>query len=80
MLDQDGCFAKDVEYIFGMQYAVEHKQVRDCISIALRQTKGWQQLGKNIDACMLKNPHDIQSLLKKDKAYTFLKNIRGSPP
>ena len=29
---------------------------------------------------MLKNPHDIQSLLKKDKAYTFLKNIRCSPP
>ena len=80
LLDQDGCFAKDVEYIFGMQYAVEHKQVRDCISIALRQTKGQQQLGKNIDARMLKNPHDIQSLLKKDKAYTFLKNIRGSPP
>ena len=80
LLDQDGHFAKDVEYIFGMQYAVEHKQVRDCISIALRQTKGWQQLGKNIDAHMLKNPIDIQSLLKKDKAYTFLKNIRGSPP
>ena len=80
MLDQDGCFAKDVEYIFGMQYAVEHKQVRDCISIALRQTKGRQQLNKNIDTCMLKNPHDIQSLLKKDKAYTFLKNIRGSLP
>ena len=27
LLDQDGCFAKDIEYIFGMQYAVEHKQV-----------------------------------------------------
>ena len=80
MLDQDGHFAKDVEYIFGMQYAVEHKQVRDCISIALSQTKGRQQLGKNIDTRMLKNPHDIQSLLKKDKAYTLLKNIRGSPP
>ena len=38
LLDQDGHFAKDIEYIFAMQYAVEHKQVRDCISIALRQT------------------------------------------
>ena len=27
LLDQDGRFAKDIEYIFGMQYAVEHKQV-----------------------------------------------------
>ena len=28
LLDQDGRFAKDIEYIFAMQYAVEHKQVR----------------------------------------------------
>ena len=35
LLDQDGWFARDIEYIFGMQYAVEHKQVRDTISIAL---------------------------------------------
>ena len=37
LLDQDGHFAKDIQYIFGMQYAIEHKQVRDCIGIALRQ-------------------------------------------
>ena len=64
-LDQDGCFAKDIEYIFGMQYAVEHKQVRDCIGIALRQTRGRQQLGKNLDAGMLKNltePQNIHNL------------------
>ena len=35
LLDQDGQFARDIEYIFGMQYAVEHKQVRDTISITL---------------------------------------------
>ena len=35
LLDQDGRFASDIEYIFGMQYAVEHKQVRDTINIAL---------------------------------------------
>ena len=80
LLDQDGQFAKDIEYIFGMQYAVEHKRVKDCISIALRQTKGRQQLGKTIDAGTLKNPHHLQNLLKRDKAYTFLKKIRGSPP
>ena len=40
LLDQDGHFARDIEYIFAMQYAVEHKQVRDSISIALRQTRG----------------------------------------
>ena len=80
LLDQDGRFAKDIEYIFAMQYAVEHKQVRDSISVALRQTRGRQQVGKNLDAGMLKNPQHLQNLFKKDRAYTFLKNIQGSPP
>ena len=80
LLDQDGRFAKDIEYIFAMQYAVEHKQVTDCISVALRQIGGRQQVGRNIDAGMLKNPQHLQNLFKKDRAYTFLKNICGSPP
>ena len=80
LLDQDGWFARDIEYIFGMQYAVEHKQVRDTINIALRQTRGRQQLGRNLDAGMLKNPQLLHNLFKKDRAYSFLKNIRGSPP
>ncbi|MCG8622659.1 MAG: helitron helicase-like domain-containing protein, partial [Proteobacteria bacterium] len=80
LLDQDGQFARDLEYIFGMQYAVEHKQVRDTINIALRQTRGRQQVGRNLDAGMLKNPQLLQNLFKKDRAYSFLKNIRGSPP
>ena len=80
LLDQDGCFARDIEYIFGMQYAVEHKQVRDTINIALQQTRGRQQLGQKLDAGTLKNPQHLHNLFKKDRAYSFLKNIRGSPP
>ena len=57
-----------------------NKQVRDSINIALRQTRGRQQLGRNLDAGMPKNPQHLQNLLKKDRAYRFLKNIRGSPP
>ena len=68
LLDQDGRFAKDIEYIFGMQYAVEHKQVRDSIGIALRQTRGRQQIGRNLDAGMLRNPQQLQNLFKKDRA------------
>ena len=49
-----------------MQYAVEHKQVRDCISVALRQTRGRQQVSRNIDAGMLKNPQHLQNLFQKD--------------
>ena len=65
LLDQDGRFAKDIEYIFAMQYAVEHKQVRDSISVALRQTRGCQQVGRNLDAGMLKNPQHLQNLSKR---------------
>ena len=65
LLNQDGHFAKDIQYIFGMQYAVEHKQVRDCIGIALRQTRGRQQLSQNLDTGMLKNPQHIHNLFKE---------------
>ena len=63
-----------------MQYAVERKQVRNCIGIALRQTRGRQQFGNNLHAGMLKSPQHIQNLFKRDRAYSFLKSIRGSPP
>ena len=29
---------------------------------------------------MLKNPQHIQNLFKRDRAYSFLKSISGSPP
>ena len=80
LLDQDGHFAKDIVYIFGMQYAVEHKQVRDCTGITLRQTRGRQQLGKNLDVGILKNLQHIHNLFQRDRAYGFLKSIRGTPP
>ena len=80
LLDQDGRFAKDIEYILAMQYATEHKQVKDSINIACRQTKGRQQFGLNLHAGMLRNPQNIHNLIKQDRAYSFLKNIRGSPP
>ena len=63
-----------------MQYAVEHKQVKDCIAIALRQTRGRQQVSKNLEAGMLNDHKHIHNLFEKDRVYSFLKSIRGSPP
>ena len=40
LLDADGRFARDIEYLLIAQYAVESKQVADDASIALRQTQG----------------------------------------
>ena len=39
VLDFDGRFAKDTDYLFAAQYAVENKQVRDNVSVMLRQKK-----------------------------------------
>ena len=40
LLDADGRFARDIEYLLTAQYAVESKQVADDASIAMRQTRG----------------------------------------
>ena len=50
LLDQDGHFAKDIEYILAMQYATEHKKVQDSINIALCQTKGRTHRGSHLQA------------------------------
>ena len=63
-----------------MQYAFEHKQVFDKISIVLRQVKGRQYQGSHLSAGMLRNPEYKHNLCHQDKAYSFLKSIRGSPP
>jgi len=48
VLDQDGRFAKDTDYLFAAQYAVENKQVRDNVNVMLRQTKGGTIDGRKI--------------------------------
>ena len=40
LLDADGRFVRDIEYLLTAQYAVESKQVADDASIALTQTQG----------------------------------------
>ena len=74
LLDQDGRFAKDIEYIFAMQYAVEHKQVHDSINIALCQVRGRQFQGNEVSA-------ECSETLRMCKIFAGMtKNICGSPP
>ncbi len=79
LLHVDGRFAKDIEYLLAAQYAVEHKQVSDEISIAMRQTQGQQYRGQALTAGHLKNSDVVQQMIRSDDAYKFLKNVRGSP-
>ena len=54
LLHIDGRFAKDIDYIFAGQYAVEAKQVRDDINIFLRQKKGSNSQGNVINTGFIK--------------------------
>ena len=76
LLHVDGRFAKDIEYLLAAQYAVEHKQVYDEISIAMRQTQRRQYRGQALTAGHIKNS---EQMIRSDDAYKFLKNVRGSP-
>ena len=75
LLDVDGRFAKDVEYLLAAQYAVEHDQVDNLQSIVIRQMKGRQFQGQKITAGDLKNPEKLNQLVQKDYAYRILTHI-----
>ena len=72
-MDIDGRFARDLDNLFVAQYIVEYKQVRDDgTNFAMRQ--------KQFTAAQALNPTVLNQFIRKDKAYSFMKNIRGSPP
>ena len=79
ILDADGRFAKDVEYLLAAQYVVEAKQVSDDSSIALRQTRDRVLRGGGVNAGLIRDAHNMKSMLRTDAAVKFLKNVRGSP-
>ena len=79
LLDADGRFARDIEYLLTAQYAVESKQVADDASISMRQTRGRLHRGQVLNAGAVRNQQVISEMIQKDYAYRFLKNVRGSP-
>lgn len=65
ILDADGRFAKDIDYLLAAQYTVEQKQVADDISIALRQTGGQFCGQQTMNAGMFKDQDRLQHLLRQ---------------
>ena len=75
-MDVDGRFARDLDYLFVAQYIVEAKQVRDDgNNFAMRQKPSRQ-----FTAAQALNQTVLNQFVRKDKAFSFMKNIRGSPP
>ena len=76
LLDVDGRFAKDLDYLFVAQYICEAKQIRDDgNNFAMRQKPSRQ-----FTAAQAKSPEILSQFMRNDRAYSFMKNIRGSPP
>ena len=74
--DIDGRFARDLDYLFVAQYIVECKQVLDDGNNFAWRQKPTQQ----ITASQVKGRSFMSDNVRNDKAYRFLKNVRGSPP
>ncbi|XP_056598318.1 uncharacterized protein LOC130416992 [Triplophysa dalaica] len=78
ILNADGRFAQNLDYIFYGQYLSELNQVISNVSIALR--KGYHTDNKTkITPEKLTNKESLQKILNFDQGYKFLKPIRGSP-
>ena len=76
LLDVDGRFARDLDYLFAAQYIVESKQIFDDASNFIWRQKPSTQL----TARDTKSSSKIEQNVRNDKAYAFLKNVRGPPP
>ena len=76
LLDVDGRFARDLDYLFVAQYIAEAKQVVDDGDIFAMRQKPCRQF----TAAQAKDQTILSQYVRKDKAYSFMKNIRGSPP
>ena len=76
LLDVDGRFSRDLDYLFVAQYIVEAKQVSDD-----GNNFAWRQKpSRQFTAAQARDQTVLSQYVRKDRAYSFMKNIRGSPP
>ncbi|XP_030832522.1 uncharacterized protein LOC115920595 [Strongylocentrotus purpuratus] len=80
LMHVDNRFAQNTDYIFYAQYIYEIQQVISQVSIALRQSPNKKDDSSSITASDLKDAEKVKKILKSDKGYKFLKQIRGTPP
>ena len=76
LLDVNGRFARDLDYLFVAQYIVEAKQVIDD-----GNNFAWRQKPlRQFTAAQARHQTLLSQFVRKDKAYSFMKNFLGSPP
>ena len=80
MLNVDGRFAQNIEYIFCAQHMIDLQHIQSEINLAIRLARGRTLHGNKITARTPQNPQAVHQLVRNQVAYKFLKNIEGSPP
>lgn len=72
VMHKDGRFAKNIQYLFYAQYRCEAKDIKDCLSIALRK-------GKNDNITVYDIKQKVADIIRSDLGIHFLQKVRGSP-
>ncbi|XP_071948934.1 uncharacterized protein [Antedon mediterranea] len=80
LMHVDNRFARNTEYLFFSQCLYEIQQVISSVSIALRKGSDKKDDFKPVKVSDLKNINKVEEILKSDKGFKFLKQIRGTPP
>ncbi|XP_073723480.1 LOW QUALITY PROTEIN: uncharacterized protein [Misgurnus anguillicaudatus] len=79
ILNADGRFAQNTDFIFYAQYLSELDQIVSNVSIALRKGSD-KSLLQAVTSDVLTNPESLTKLLNYDEGYKFLRPVRGTPP
>ena len=79
LLQVDGKFAQNIEYLFCAQYIADIKQIESDATLAIMLSSGRTLQGHKITAGQLQNPAVLEQLVRNEQANKFLKNVRGSP-
>ena len=79
LLNVDGRFAENIEYLFCAQYIADIKQIDSEATLAIMLSQGRTLGGHKITAGHLQNLAVVEQLVRNEQAYKYLKNVRGSP-
>ncbi|XP_061191743.1 uncharacterized protein LOC133199982 [Saccostrea echinata] len=79
LMNADGRFAKDSNYIFFCQFMSELNQVIEKTQISVRKSFSKMGSEKLVTSSMLQDPEILSRLLRNDEALRFMQPIRGTP-
>ena len=76
LLNVDGRFAQNIEYLFCAQYIADIKQIESDAELAIWLSQG-RTIGEHkITAGQLQNPAVVEQLVRYEQAYKFLKKCQ----